>query len=312
MNKKLIIRLSNNIGNQMFMYAAAYAFAKKINAELLIDEETSFNYKNNLYKYSLDGFSLTSKLAPRSLKFLNLSGYLKRKFLKKINNIISKKNFYIEKQNKEKMSYFNDDFLKKNYNTNIFVEGYFQSEKYFSNFKNDIFGEFAFKSKNDYMNNPYFKMIKNSNSISICIRQNRFSEKQRKLNKKDYEKSKIFTEDQIKYVKKCMDIIKTKINRPKFFLWSNDNTNLVNYFPDDDVTAINNDKYVPEIHTNHLDLFLMTQTKHFIVTPSSFNWWGCWLSDNNNKIILRPSDQNFTNFKVNNKDFWPMGWVPID
>ena len=113
MNKKLIIRLSNNIGNQMFMYAAAYAFAKKINAELLIDEETSFNYKNNLYEYSLDGFSLTSKLAPRNLKFLNLSGYLKRKFLKKINNIISKKNFYIEKQNKEKMSYFNDDFLKK-------------------------------------------------------------------------------------------------------------------------------------------------------------------------------------------------------
>ena len=32
-----------------------------------------------------------------------------------------------------------------------------------------------------------------------------------------------------------------------------------------------------------LDLFLMTQAKHYVVIPSSFNWWGCWLSDNENK-----------------------------
>ena len=41
----------------------------KKKTELLIDEETSFNYKNNLYEYSLDGFSLTSKLAPKNKIF---------------------------------------------------------------------------------------------------------------------------------------------------------------------------------------------------------------------------------------------------
>ena len=45
MKKKLIIRISNEIGNQMFMYASAYSIAKKMNRELFIDNETAFLLK---------------------------------------------------------------------------------------------------------------------------------------------------------------------------------------------------------------------------------------------------------------------------
>ena len=45
MKSKLIIRLSNNLGNQMFIYASAYAFSKKLDRELFIDTETA--YKGN-------------------------------------------------------------------------------------------------------------------------------------------------------------------------------------------------------------------------------------------------------------------------
>ena len=37
MDKKLIVRLSNELGNQMFMYASSYSIAKKLNRLLLID-----------------------------------------------------------------------------------------------------------------------------------------------------------------------------------------------------------------------------------------------------------------------------------
>ena len=40
MSKNLIIRISNGFGNQMFLYAAAYAFSKKLGYNLLIDDET--------------------------------------------------------------------------------------------------------------------------------------------------------------------------------------------------------------------------------------------------------------------------------
>ena len=29
----------------------------------------------------------------------------------------------------------------------------------------------------------------------------------------------------------------------------------------------------------HSDLYLMSQAKHFVVIPSSYNWWGAWLND---------------------------------
>jgi len=56
----------------------------------------------------------------------------------------------------------------------------------------------------------------------------------------------------------------------------------------------------------------MTQAKHYIVIPSSFNWWGCWLSNHTNKIVFRPSNNFFSEFKLNNRDFWPDSWKVID
>ena len=98
--------------------------------------------------------------------------------------------------------------------------------------------------------------------------------------------------------------MKSKIDNPKFFLWSNDLTNLGNSF------AFNN--YTP-VSTNKidLDLYLMSQSKHFIVIPSSYNWWGAWLGQDKNSIILRPSNDHFSNFRLNNKDFWPKNWTKV-
>ena len=49
--------MSNNLGNQMFMYASAYAFAKKLGRELLIDDETAYQDQRNIYRYDLDIFN---------------------------------------------------------------------------------------------------------------------------------------------------------------------------------------------------------------------------------------------------------------
>ena len=95
------MRLSNNLGNQMFMYAAAYAFSKKLDRELFVDEETAYQ-KNIIHEYNLNIFNFSSKIAPSKLKFLGSYGYLRRKILKysdnwynfdvMINDIIIKRN----------------------------------------------------------------------------------------------------------------------------------------------------------------------------------------------------------------------------
>ena len=41
-NKKINIRLSNELGNQMFMYASSLGISKKLNRSLLVDNETAY------------------------------------------------------------------------------------------------------------------------------------------------------------------------------------------------------------------------------------------------------------------------------
>ena len=244
MTKKIIIRLSNSIGNQMFMYSAAYAMAKKLNAQLFVDDETAFKNKENLYTYGLDTFNFTASVAPKELKFLNLSGYIKRKSMKKLDLFKKYKNFYIEDKNKNKITSYSGSFNNTNFNDNVFVEGYFESNKYFSSYDNERRKEFNFKFIKKYMNSHYFNMIKDSNSVAICIRQNRFSEKIGKVKQDDYRKSKTFTDEQITYINSSIDLIKSKVANPKFFIWSNEYNNLNNFFSNNQFNFVNSMNYL--------------------------------------------------------------------
>ena len=312
MINKLILRLSNEMGNQLFMYAAGYSISKKLNRELFIDNETAFTSRKNISEYGLDNFNFTSSIAPRNLKFLNLSGYLKRKISKKIDFFNTKKKFLVEKKNYKKITHFTKDFfIKKEYSPNLFLEGHFESEKYFHEHKKEILNEFSFKDKKSLSDNYYYNLINNSNSVAICIRQNRFSERKSGTTSEDKRESDNFTIEQINYVNKCINVIKSKINNPKFFLWSNNYDGLHNHFPSNAFTMILNENNLKNSKKSVLDLFLMTQAKHYIVIPSSYNWWGCYLSSNKKKIVLRPDKKNFSKFEINNLDLWPESWIKI-
>jgi len=311
MSKKIILRLSNEMGNQMFMYASAYSISKELNRDLYIDNETAFLSKKNVSKFRLDLFNISSEIASDLYKFKNLSGYIKRKFLIKTDFLRSKKKFYIEKKNKKKIAKYTDNYKNLRFNDNLFLEGHFESEKYFNKYKDEIKNEFRLKNHKIHKNHPFFNIINKQNSVSICIRQNRFSEGRGQNTSLNKEKSWNFTLEQINYINKSAEYIKSKVTNPTFFLWSNDFLNI-------DKNKFNFKYEKIKVHDNEniidkrtLSLFLLTQCNHFIVTTSTFNWWGAWLSEKSNKIVLRPSDKFFKDFYLNNEDFWPTNWIKI-
>ena len=86
--------------------------------------------------------------------------------------------------------------------------------------------------------------------------------------------------------------------KPIYYIFSDYklNSNLEEIFPNNRYFIIdtnNKDK------SAFIDLWLMTQMQNHIIANSTFSWWGAWLSDYDNKIIISPN----INIK-NNEGYW--------
>ena len=299
MNKKIIVRIAEGIGNQLFMYAHSYSLSKTINYDLFIDNTSGyFMKKNQIRSYDLDKFNINTTLSDKKYRFDTFSKNLNRNLLKKIDSFKKKKLFLIEDRDKNKITKYNDT-TNFNFSNVVFVEGYFESEKYFKNFEKDLKAKFIIKDKFINKNNKFIELLRNYNSVSISVRQNRYSER----DKIDNAKSTEFTKNTINYINKAVTFFKNKISNPKFFIWFNDFTNLNNYFNENEFTFINNGS-----NKSLNDFNLFKYSKHFIVGPTSFHWWGAWLNENPNKICVRPQDDLNPS---NNKDYWPESWIKI-
>ena len=299
MNKKIIVRIAEGIGNQLFMYAHSYSLSKTINYDLFIDNTSGyFMKKNQIRSYDLDKFNINTTLSDKKYRFDTFFKNLNRNLLKKIDSFKKKKLFLIEDRDKNKITKYNDT-TNFNFSNVVFVEGHFESEKYFKNFEKDLKAKFIIKDKFINKNNKFIELLRNYNSVSISVRQNRYSER----DKIDKAKSTEFTKNTINYINKAVTFFKNKIPNPKFFIWFNDFTNLNNYFNENEFTFINNSS-----NKSLNDFNLFKYSKHFIVGPTSFHWWGAWLNENPNKICVRPQDDLNPS---NNKDFWPESWIKI-
>ena len=299
MKNKLIVRIAEGLGNQLFMYANAYSLSKKINYDLYIDNTSGyFKKKSQVRSYELDRFNIELNLVDKKYKFDTFFSNLNRNLLKKIDLFKKKRSFLIEQIGKNKITDYNDN-SKKNFSDLIYVEGHYESEKYFKDFANDLKVKFTIKENYIDKNNKFIELIKNNNSVSISIRQHRYSERGEKNKVKSIE----FTKETINYINKSVLFFKNKISNPKFFIWSNDFTNLNNYFNENNFTFIKNDT---SKSINDFNLF--KYSKHFIVGPTPFHWWGAWLNQNPDKICVRPP--NYLN-PSNNNDFWPESWISI-
>ena len=297
-NKIIVVRIAEGIGNQLFMYANSFSICKRYNYKLLIDDTSGyFKKKNRIRSFELNKFLVDFTIAGNNFKFDNYYKDTKRKFLKKIDYFKQKKSFFIEEKDKKKQTFFNEIKLD-NYSDIIFLEGHFESENYFKKYSKEIKDNININTNEINLNNDYIDILKKSNSVSICIRQNRYSEGKIKNNNKSIE----FTKQTISYVNDSVKFIKKKIDNPKFFIWSNDFTNLHELFDKNEFTFIENIK-----NKSLNDFYLFKYCKHFIVGPTSFHWWGAWLNESSNKICIRPKNIN----PSNNKNFWPENWISI-
>ena len=247
----IIVRIVGGLGNQMFQYAYAKALQQK-GYSIEIDISKFKKYKLH-GGYQLDKYKIDINTSSQLSNFLSKLG--------------------LRRNTKEKSLLFNKKFL--NLPRNNYVKGYFQTEKYFSEIRPVLLDQFIVKKELSESTVLYSKEIKkHQNSCSLHIRRGDYIS--------DKKANSIHGTCDLNYYQRAVNLMNERFKETQFFIFSDDISWTKNNL------KIEKSIYIDHKSTPQEDLLLMSLCEHNITANSSFSWWGAWLNQNKNKIIIAP------------------------
>lgn len=264
----IVIEASGGLGNQMFQYAL-YKKLESMNKDVAFDT-SFFRSKQNLRELEIGVFGVQYRtITDKEAAFIRGYGYQ--------DSIIDKIKYKLKPSNMEEyrdtIESFQPEVLKKD---NVYLRGYWQSEKYFKDIRSTILEEFAFPMHIRENMNDLTEKMQAENSVSIHVRRSDYLSEQ---NAKVY--GNICTE---KYYENAVKYIESQIENPHFYVFTDDLEWAENYFKGDNYTIVDKNRG----KDSYVDIYLMSCCKHNIIANSSFSWWGAWLNQNPDKRVLAP------------------------
>lgn len=264
-----IVRFKGGLGNQMFQYALVEALrsrGREVYCNLgfyrrhpdlrpFIIEQVFRNLNLN----EIDD-SAFDKVDEKWKKIKNDENKLKN-YKKDNKNIF----FYVENEDGK----YDEDIFKT---INCTFVGYWQSEKYFKNIRNQILRVFDFTNLEPKLK-EFGEQLKKT-YISIHIRRG------------DYLKFAMYQTISLEYYWNSIDYINNIFPDAKFIVFSDD-TNWVSKIFDLDNMIVCKPEFFDD-YKDWYDMYLMTLCKGNIIANSSFSWWGAWLNKNEKAITISP------------------------
>ena len=281
----------------MFQYAFGKQLAMQNNTQLVlalsyIQSKLPFKKWATPMQYELDVFNLHTQLETNIFQADYLYPFAKTEHIFRNFRNKQKLNVLSEKQFE-----FNPAYLHTQDNT--YVIGNFQSEKYFSAIQNEMRKDFQFKKPLETENEQWKKKIENGHSISLHIRRSDYLSIAKNASK--------FSQLSLQYYQDAIKYISAKIDNPVFFIFSDDSEWVkANVKTDFQMHFIDNNKG----KNNYRDMQLMSYCKHNIIANSTFSWWGAWLNNNQDKLVIAPNAW-FTDVSINSQDILPTKWIKL-
>lgn len=254
--------LQGGLGNQMFQIAATVSHA--------IKNKTEYGINFNLCETPNQG---------------NSANKYKNNFFKNIKRIDHSNFEHI--YNEPSFSYKPIPFQD-----NTILKGYFQSEKYFNENKNEIKKLFEFPSS--YKQEVNFFLKKNNlldkNVTTIHVRRG------------DYLKFSNFHEVcTLDYFIKS-----TNLFTDSYFVivtddkkWVNENLKLKN-------------SIISDLKDELSDMCLMSMSDNLIISNSSFSWWGAYLNQKKTKLVISPYKWFGPNGPKDTEDIFMKNWIKLE
>ena len=212
--------LIGRLGNAMFQIAAVHVLAKENNDEYAFNLRAFGRYKDNIFKKLKD----------------------------------------LDENWKERVcyEYAGSDYKPIQYKRDMAIIGYFQSDKYFSKYRDEII---------DLFNIPKGRIL---NSVSVHVRRGDYlAHQDRHLCPTMY------------YYNRALAYVDARASIEKIYVTSDDIPWCKENFTDERVSFIDWEDYDA--------IVLMSQCEHNIIANSSFSWWGSYLNQNEEKIVISPN-----------------------
>ena len=268
----IVARIHGGLGNQLFCYAAARRLALVNDAKLAIDDVSGF-VRDFTYKrlYLLDHFNIPCDKATMAERLEPLSRY--RRYLKRNYNRFRpfEERSYIQQEGPE----FEPRLLSVNPRGTVYLEGYWQSERYFKDVVATIRSELQIQPPTDATNQAVAAHIRSCLAVALHVR---FFDSPTK------EGINNAPED---YYTRAVAKMDTLAPGAHYFVFS-DRPDIVRGrlpLPDSRITYVAHNQGDANAYA---DLWLMQQCQHFIIANSTFSWWGAWLSAYVGKQVIAP------------------------
>lgn len=291
----IIVRIWEGLGNQMFQYAFAKSFYIKTGQEVFLDCKKSFDaslpYARDFIsrEYMLKHFRI-------SIPKLDMAKHPEWNFLKQDNPIrkilyqlsclgIYPFRFYLGEDSKHT---YNEDVYKLK---SCYMMGWFQNEKYFKDIRDELLDDFRLKKKIK-LTSELKEVLEGKNTVSLHVRRGDYRKINSCLDKTYYERA-------IQYMN-------NRISNPVYVVFS-DEVDWVREHIDCHAETV----YIQDFdkYKDYEELVLMSKCRNNIIANSSFSWWGAWLNENPEKVVIAPKTW-FRSGKDSNHTV-PDEWIKI-
>jgi len=269
---KVIVRIKGGLGNQLFCYAAARRVALANQAELVIDDVTGF-VRDSQYRrrYMLDHFALPVRKATAAERLEPWERY--RRGLAKF--ISRQRPFgegsYLEQEGTD----FDPRMLELRPSGTIYLDGLWQSEGYFKDVAQTVRADLRLIPPPDSLNLAVAERIRNCQAVALHVR---FF---------DVPGAESLNNVSAKYYRNAITIIEGRVSDPHFFVFSDQAEAVL------DRLDLSKERMSLVSHNQgdanaYADLWLMSQCRHFVTANSTFSWWGAWLGESDDSVVLVP------------------------
>jgi hypothetical protein len=316
------VRLCGGLGNQLFQFAAGRSLAERCGAQLILDA-TVFTLPHERRTFALGVYPLDAKvtfdgyaypptwpvaklprpsgedgngLVDRILHKMGRSGGMIKsatttaaRGLRRLAGQPPGLHVLVEKS-------FDYDSAFAQARGQTYLEGYWQSERYFVGVRDVIRRELTLPYAPNAANREWLARIDAANAVCVHVRRG------------DYLTVDHFAQHGVcsaAYFARAMRLVRERVENPTFFIFSDDLAWCRQHVAGANVAYV--DANPPE--AAHDELKLMSACRHHIIANSSLSWWGAWLARHDGQIVIGP-DPWFSARKAT-PDLFPAEWLAL-